>query len=101
VLSVTLAAKLELDDLLDQVLGLESVEGASFRLVAGPTDDDGAVASLELQLDRPRDGDEVVEHRGRGVLVVDDASSDFLSGLTLDVVETPEGRALTLRQYRE
>jgi len=97
-IEVTIAAKNELSELLDRLVCCESTKRESLRLVAEPYDyDDGELAQLELLLDVPRRGDAVVEHRGREVLVVDLAASDLLDGMTLDVVDTPDGRKLSLR----
>lgn len=97
-LTVTTAAKDELHGLLDQILGDPPHADAGFRLLADPLDEEGERAQLELKLDVRREGDEVVRHQGRDVLIVDGAASDLLTGLTLDVVDTPEGRSLLLRK---
>lgn len=46
---------------------------------------------LALAVDQERDGDQIVEHDGRSVLVVEPAISQALDGATLDAVQTPEG----------
>lgn len=98
-LDVTPAAKDELHGLLDEYLGHSTGAEASFRLVADICGDDGDVQpQLELKLDVRREGDSIVQHQGRDVLIVDGDASDLLTGLTLDVVETAEGRTLTLRK---
>jgi Fe-S cluster assembly iron-binding protein IscA len=56
---------------------------------------DGASA-LALRVDARRDGDQVVSHDGREVLVVEPAISDALDGATLDAVESPDGLRLVL-----
>jgi hypothetical protein len=52
---------------------------------------------LGLTLDSPRGEDEVMEHDGLSVLILDSAVSEFVENLTLDVVERPEGIRLELR----
>lgn len=72
-----------------------------FRLVAGATPEAteaSGTSQLGLALDAPREGDEVLEHEGHSVLIVEQSVSDLLQGLTLDVVETPEGNRLGLRE---
>jgi Fe-S cluster assembly iron-binding protein IscA len=49
-----------------------------------------------LQLDVPREEDQVVEHEGEAVMVVDPALSDDLTGNVLDLKETPSGASLTI-----
>ncbi len=101
--SVTTEAK----DLLQEILQQAEQQGAaidqetSIRLA--PTTDgsenggSGQVA-LGLMLDRPQDGDQVVEYNGRKVLIIDSSTSDLLDGVTLDAVETPEGKRLAIGQ---
>ena len=54
-------------------------------------------STLGFTLDSPRRGDEIVEQDGRSVLILDTAISEFVENLTLDVVETPDGTRLELR----
>jgi len=42
-----------------------------------------------------RDGDQVIEHDGAKVLLVDREIAESVKGLTLDCVDVPGGRALT------
>jgi len=49
-----------------------------------------------LQLDVPRAEDQVVEHEGETVMVIDPALSDDLTGNVLDLKETPTGVSLTM-----
>jgi len=50
-----------------------------------------------LAVDEQREGDQVVRREDRPVLLVDQEVSASLDGATLEVVELPEGRRLTLR----
>jgi Fe-S cluster assembly iron-binding protein IscA len=52
---------------------------------------------LGLAIDQERDGDQVVEHDKRKVLVIEQAIANELDGAQLDAVETPEGRRLVLQ----
>jgi Fe-S cluster assembly iron-binding protein IscA len=51
-----------------------------------------------FSLDVPREGDQVIEHEGEQVMVVEPTVSESLEGITLDVNETPQGVAFTLRK---
>jgi len=66
-----------------------------FRIVSGATADGGG-PRLGLTLDAPRDGDELVEHDGRLVLILGTSAAALLEDLTLDVIDTPEGTRLGL-----
>jgi Fe-S cluster assembly iron-binding protein IscA len=66
----------------------------SFRLL--PANGQGDAPALGLTLDAPGANDEIVEHHGCSVLVLDSATSAMLDGLTLDLVDTPEGSRLGL-----
>lgn len=97
-LEVTTRARNELHGLLLQALEKQpeaSRAGIAIRLVAGSNED--TRSGLSPALDSVRSGDEIVEHDGRTILVVDASASELLGPLTLDVVETPEGRQLELR----
>jgi hypothetical protein len=74
-LSVTQAARVYLSDMLDQS---GAPDGAAIRIVAR---DDG----LKTLIDSSREGDAVVEHEGRCVLLLDSTVSERLSAHTLDV----------------
>ncbi len=97
--SVTTEAKDLLQNLLQQAGqqsgGLE--EGVAIRLAPTEVAENGQVG-LGLLLDRAQEGDEVVEHNGQTVLVVDQSTSDMLEGVTLDAADTPNGRQLTINQ---
>jgi Fe-S cluster assembly iron-binding protein IscA len=97
-LTVTIRARDVLHDLLvrtlEQQQGLDNGTSLGFRLVPGREEE----SQLGLALDQPRPGDAVVEHDGRSVLIVDNASAELLTHLTLDVAETPEGTKLALRE---
>lgn len=77
---------------------IDAVPALGFRIVH---DDREAVSDLGLVLDEPRESDEVVEHDGQPVIIVDVAVAELLSGLTLDLVEGREGAQLGLRERQE
>jgi Fe-S cluster assembly iron-binding protein IscA len=52
--------------------------------------------TARLVLDTEKAGDQVVEHRGGTVLVIEKPVSEGLSGVSLDVKDTPNGRSFTL-----
>lgn len=93
-ISVTSEAKTVLNDLLEQS-GTKD-DGQTIRLTAMPDAETGRV-QLGLQLDQPAEEDHVVEHNGKTVLVMDHDIADRLDGLTLDTVDTPEGKLLTIK----
>jgi hypothetical protein len=96
-LHVTPRARNELHDLLIEALHHQpeaTTPGTAIRLIVGSPD---RPPGLALALDAVRPTDEVVEHEGRTVLVVDALVSHLLETLTLDVVETPDGAQLELR----
>ncbi len=99
--SVTSEAKDLLRDLLQQAeqQGAAVEEETSIRLAqTAPVDSQTGEVGLSLVLDQPHEGDQVVEHAGKKVLLVDPSTSDLLEGITLDAVDTPEGRRLTFHQ---
>lgn len=51
-----------------------------------------------LALDYAKEDDQVVEHEGHPVLLVDPQLSQILDGATVDVTDTPEGERLTIRR---
>jgi Fe-S cluster assembly iron-binding protein IscA len=53
---------------------------------------------LGLVMDNFAEGDSVIEYEGSRVLVIEDHFASHLEGISLEVEETPEGPALTLRQ---
>ena len=54
-----------------------------------------------LGLDTPREGDEVVEHDGSKVLMVEGELAGRLNGLTLDIQDTGEGEQLVMQMPPE
>jgi Fe-S cluster assembly iron-binding protein IscA len=100
-LQVTPQARDELHGMLERALAerpqSEPAPTLGFRLVAGPSAE-GEGSKLGLALDAPRGGDQIVEHGGRSLLLVDAAAAPLVENLTLDVVETPEGTRLSLRK---
>lgn len=95
---VTTQARTALHEMLMHALSEQpqAEDGAAigFRIVPAAGED----SQLGLALDEPRPGDSVVEHGGHSVLIVDNASAELLTDLTLDVAETPEGPRLALRE---
>jgi len=100
VVSVTTEAKDLLQDILQQAReqGAAVDDETSIRLApaTGEADGSGGQVALGLMLDRPQEGDQVIEHNGRKVLLIDSTTSDLLEGSTLDAVSTPEGKRLTI-----
>jgi Fe-S cluster assembly iron-binding protein IscA len=74
------------DRLLEQKVAA-NVGGAevALRVAAGPT------GQWMLIADYARDDDQVVEHRGSTVLLVDPVAQNALDGVQVDCVETTEG----------
>ena len=102
-ISVTDRAKDLLYDVLQQAEqqgGIAPDGEVAIRLAPTSISEDTASPEVELGLglDHAQDGDQVVEHNGKTVLLVDGSTKDLLDGTTLDVVETPEGQQLTLTQ---
>lgn len=50
-----------------------------------------------LTMDEERDGDQVVTHEERKVLVIAEDVVQALDGATVDAVETPEGQRLVIQ----
>jgi Fe-S cluster assembly iron-binding protein IscA len=50
-----------------------------------------------LALDMEREGDQVIEHQSRKVLLVAQALGEQLDGAVLDAVDLPEGARLSLQ----
>jgi hypothetical protein len=63
---------------------------ARLRLAA----DDQERIGLAVDVEQP--GDHVVEHEGSGIMVAEEGLADSLTGITLDVQDTPEGPKLFL-----
>ena len=63
---------------------------AGWRLTLG---DEGR---LRLAMDVEMRGDHVVEHEGSKVLIVESLLAKSLEGVTIDVVDTPEGPKLSI-----
>ena len=51
-----------------------------------------AKEGLALVLDEEHEGDQVIMHKSRKVLVIEREVAESLSGSVIDAVETPEGR---------
>jgi Fe-S cluster assembly iron-binding protein IscA len=97
----------EARELLSEVLqdareqqGIEDGEvGIRLALTTTPAQDSSSGQSrLDLVLDRPKEGDHVVEHGEDKVLIVDPTVSGILEGAVVEAVETPEGPRLNIKQ---
>ena len=93
-LQITRAARAELHEMLDSALSNEKSDErepeVGFRLVVA--DDADERVRLGLTLDSMRPGDDVFDHEGRHILLVDEAAAPLVEDLTLDVVDTAGGR---------
>lgn len=77
--------------LLSDMLEAERLDATQcLRLTVGPDD------RLAMGLDTAQDGDQVVQHGGAVVLVIEAALSEALDGYTMGTTETPAGPALTV-----
>jgi iron-sulfur cluster assembly protein len=85
---VTERAREMLKEALDEV-----IEGAPVTLRLGPTP-----SGLGLFPDTPRDDDEVVEHEGQPILLIDRDVGEALANKTIDVEESDDGSRLVLRR---
>lgn len=56
---------------------------------------------LGLVMDEEREGDQVVAHEERSVLVIEPAVAQALDGAVIDAVDTPEGQRLVLQAPEE
>jgi len=94
-LHVTSEARVELHTRLLSALAQEgqSSPDLGFRLA---TRED----RLGLALDLPRERDQVVEHEGRSVLIMEPAVAERLAEQTLNAVETTDGTRLQIEQRR-
>lgn len=94
-IKVTTPAK----DILKDIL-LDATQGAGVThepvgLRLALTTDDGQV-QLDLVVDQPKDGDVIIEHHGKYVLLVSEPVSARLKGATIDTAEIPGGTQLIL-----
>jgi Fe-S cluster assembly iron-binding protein IscA len=80
-----------IDALAESLESSEASDEQRLRLARNPGGEFG------LAIDEERDGDQVVKHNDRTVLVIDETVATSLDGATLDVVDLPEGQRLTLR----
>jgi Fe-S cluster assembly iron-binding protein IscA len=88
VIEITDAAKTELKRILNEN---SQDPAAVLRLTSTP---DG---SLGLMLDSAAEGDNVIEHDGIKVLVIEEELAGMMSGVSMDVEDTDEGPMLTFR----
>ena len=96
-INVTHEAKVRLHEILDQECSDEVTRTElAVRLIREERGSE-AQPRFAIALDRPSEGDQVVEHEGRNVLLVDPGVAEATTDLTLDVVETETGRRLTIK----
>jgi Fe-S cluster assembly iron-binding protein IscA len=86
-ITVTIEAAEALRHLLDDA---SVAPEQTLRLVSDNSGD------LGLDLDTVREGDQVVEDAGQPVLVIADEVATTISGATIDVIETDDGKMLTI-----
>jgi iron-sulfur cluster assembly protein len=84
---VTERAREMFKEALDQI-----TEAPSLVLRLGPTG-----SGLGVFPDTPRDEDEVIEHDGQAVLLIDPEVLEALAGKTVDVEDHTEGSRFVLR----
>ena len=94
-ITVTERAKEHLKETLDANTDESAAEPQGLRLgMTGP-------GQFGLGLDTERDGDEVVEHEGSKVLMVEGELATRLQGITLDLQATGEGEQLVMQMPGE
>jgi len=86
--TVTEAAREELLLILESAATQEP--GVGLRMVPGRQ------GNIGLVLDTEKEGDQVVEHEGAKVLLVDEEVSKALKGWIVDYQDHPEGRRLVV-----
>lgn len=97
-LHITPQARSELQAMLMRVTAKEpgsNGAGLGLRLVASASEESGT--QVGLTLDGPREDDEIVNHEGHSLLLLDPRTSELVAHLTLDLIETTEGTRLGLR----
>ena len=72
---------------------LEHMVPPAVMLRIGPTD-----SGLGVFPDTPKDDDQVIEHEGRAVLLIDREVSETLADTTIDVEEHADGTHFVLRR---
>jgi len=71
----------------------ELVEDPGVMLRIGRTD-----SGLGVFPDTEKDNDRIIEHDGRGVLLIDDEISETLADTIIDVEEHPDGAHFVVRR---
>lgn len=96
-INVTPEAKDVLHEMLQQ--STDDVEfGIRMVPAVPPEGEESGQIALGMTLDRSQEGDQVVEHNGRKVLILDPTMSQLLDEDTLATVDTPEGKRLALNR---
>ena len=72
---------------------LENTEHEGDQVIRLAADEQG---NMTLLLDVERTGDQIVEHQGEKVMVIEAPVSEGLNGAALDLKETPMGQSLTI-----
>lgn len=99
-IAVSEAAKITLEMVLETLLEEERSESGEFAGV--PSEELGlrlglsASQNVAFRLDRRREGDQVVKHESKNVLLIDSGMAERFDGATLDCVDTPSGPRLTI-----
>lgn len=93
-ISVTTSAKDVLQNVLIDATQRADIHDEQVGLRIAPTSD-GGQPQLALVLDKPKEGDQIIEHNGKNVLMIGEPISAQLDGATVDAVDTPEGKQLT------
>jgi Fe-S cluster assembly iron-binding protein IscA len=77
----------------------EAVANVAFRIVSAGGER-GSEENFGLTLDAPGERDEVIQHLGTSVLILDLQTSELLEDLTLDLVPTRDGKRLGIRSEK-
>ena len=101
-ITVTTEAKEMLSGVLQdakQRQGIEDEEvGIRLRLLTPAGDSTSGQVRIDMVLDAPDNDDQVVEHGDDNVLIIDPTLGGILEGATIDVIESDEGRKLSIKQ---
>jgi hypothetical protein len=87
-ISVTEKATAALNDTLNA--NLKGKSSKLLRLVSSE-------AGFGLNLDEEREGDQVVKHEDRPVLVIESSVAESFDGAVVDAVDSPEGRKIVIQ----
>ncbi|GEM_PF-2701271 len=98
-INITPEARDLLKDMLDQVSEDQEV-GIRLVLAVPPGSEGGeeGEVAIGLMLDQPHEEDQIIEHSGRRILILDPSMAQLLEDDSLEAVETDQGRSLTVNQ---